>query len=110
MAKLISRRDFLKGTAAGALGFAAAGVLGTGTLTMAAAEEAEQGAGQGAGQDKGPARRQGCAARSVSAAKAGDPSRASNIWKPDQCAVSQPVEPGETIKREGALGTVPGVR
>jgi len=40
MAKLISRRDFLKGTAAGALGFAAAGVLGTGTLTMAAAEEA----------------------------------------------------------------------
>lgn len=34
---------------------------------------------------------------SVSAAKAADPSKASNIWKPDQCAVAQPVEPGETL-------------
>ena len=34
---------------------------------------------------------------SISAAKAGDPSKASNIWKPDQCTVSQPVEPGTTL-------------
>ena len=40
MAKLISRRDFLKGTAAGAFGFAAASVLGTGTMATAFAEEA----------------------------------------------------------------------
>ena len=41
MAKLISRRDFLKGTAAGAFSLAAAGVLGTGTMLTAAAEDEE---------------------------------------------------------------------
>ena len=40
MAKLISRRDFLKGTAAGAFSLAAASVLGTGTAATAFAEEA----------------------------------------------------------------------
>lgn len=40
MAKLISRRDFLKGTAAGAFSLAAAGVLGAGTKLTASAEEA----------------------------------------------------------------------
>ena len=41
MAKLISRRDFLKGTAAGAFSLAAASVLGTGANLMAHAEEAK---------------------------------------------------------------------
>ena len=40
MAKLISRRDFLKGTAAGAFSIAAASVLGTGTNFAAHAEGA----------------------------------------------------------------------
>ena len=41
MAKLISRRDFLKGSAAGAFSLAAAGVFGTGFAPKAAAEEAK---------------------------------------------------------------------
>ena len=36
MAKLISRRDFLKGSAAGAFSLAAAGVFGTGFAPKAA--------------------------------------------------------------------------
>ena len=40
MAKLISRRDFLKGSAAGAFSLAAAGVFGAGFAPKAAAEEA----------------------------------------------------------------------
>ena len=39
MAKLISRRDFLKGSAAGAFSLAAAGVFGTGFAPKAAAEQ-----------------------------------------------------------------------
>ena len=35
MAKMISRKDFLKGTAAGALSIAAAGLLGPGTVAFA---------------------------------------------------------------------------
>ena len=38
MAKMIRRRDFLKGTAAGVLSIAAAGVRGPGAVTAAAEE------------------------------------------------------------------------
>lgn len=39
MAKMISRKDFLKGTAAGALSIAAAGLLGSGTVVFADEEK-----------------------------------------------------------------------
>ena len=39
MAKMISRKDFLKGTAAGALSIAAAGLLGSGTVVFAEEEK-----------------------------------------------------------------------
>ena len=41
MAKLISRRDFLKGTAAGALGLAASTVIGGSAVAMAEAAPAD---------------------------------------------------------------------